>query len=64
VQCEFCDAPAIATGMKFAGNHSEATGPFAMCGDDLKQYIEWDGLPLGDIHIIDQVAYDTAEGLI
>jgi len=63
-ECDFCEKPAIATGLRFAGNHGGATGPFSLCKKDLAFQAECNGFPFGrDLRIIDQEAYDEAEGL-
>lgn len=58
--CEFCDAPAICSGVKFAGYYSCASGPFDLCEKDLKFMTECDGLPFGDYRILDEEGFNKA----
>jgi len=58
--CEFCDKPAIACGLRFAGDYTEATGPFCLCYECLSFQVECNGLPLDDPVIIDEKKYDKA----
>jgi len=46
ILCEFCDEPARYTGVKFAGDHSPAHGPFDLCREHMDFYTETDGPPL------------------
>ncbi|MCK5235803.1 MAG: hypothetical protein KAR06_02365 [Deltaproteobacteria bacterium] len=60
MECDFCGEEATCSGVKFAGDHSPATGPFNLCEDDLRSQVEFNGLPMGDYKIINAEKFERA----